>query len=310
MIKNFKFNNKILKILASTSCVLTLSGCNKEIIDLEYGLESGVIVGDNTSILFNVESWKDYQGEQYKIVTKDGLVMLTSSFDTDLFYGKNNKSLAKEYAKNAVSLNGEVNYIGDFSDNESNFNKNIIDTDYSFNKAVVFNGNRATVINITNWKTYEGEQIQVKTEDGITMLLSSYNTKLFYDINCKIKAEQVAAMYVGSDGVVSIYGKNTDSSLYNYNILDINYGFNKAIILKDKVATIVNVEFWNDYEGEQIQLRIKDGPLLLTSTYDTFLVNDLASEHDIKEIAEMLSDKVVDYTMLIIICLHYIIMIL
>lgn len=296
MIKNFKFNNKILKILASTSCVLLLSGCNREIIDLEYGLESGVIVGDNTSILFNVESWKDYQGEQYKIVTKDGLVMLTSSFDTDLFYGKNNKSLAKEYAKNAVSLNGEVNYIGDFSDNESNFNKNIIDTDYSFNKAVVFNGNRATVINITNWKTYEGEQIQVKTEDGITMLLSSYNTKLFYDINCKIKAEQVAAMYVGSDGVVSIYGKDTDSSLYNYNILDINYGFNKAIILKDKIATIVNVEFWNDYDGEQIQLRIKDGPLLLTSTYDTFLVNDLASEHDIKEIAEMLSDKVVDYT--------------
>ena len=57
----------------------------------------------------------------------------------------------------------------------------------------------------------------------------------------------------------------------NYKLIDTKYSFDKAITIIDGVATIYDIEKWTDYEGEQIQLILKDGTIVLTSAFDSML---------------------------------------
>lgn len=62
------------------------------------------------------------------------------------------------------------------------------------------------------------------------------------------------------------------SAIGNRQILDTNYTFDKAIIdLHNEVIT-VEVETWKDYDGEQLQIKAKDGTVYLTSSYNCTLI--------------------------------------
>ena len=107
-----KNNSSLLKRIATGALVVatcaTLVGCNRSIIDTKYGLDTALIVGDDTAITMDVREWRDYEGEQYQLNTKDGLIMLTASFDTDLFYGHSDTYSASNFASQAISADGEV----------------------------------------------------------------------------------------------------------------------------------------------------------------------------------------------------------
>ena len=45
----------------------------------------------------------------------------------------------------------------------------------------------------------------------------------------------------------------------NYNMVDTTFRFNKAIIFGEDCATIIEIEKWTDYDGEQLQIQTKDG---------------------------------------------------
>lgn len=74
----------------------------------------------------------------------------------------------------------------------------------------------------------------------------------------------------------------------NHSFIDTKYVFNKAITVNDGVATIYDIEKWNDYDGEQIQLILKDGTVVVTSAFDTKLINTTDSELSIENIARSL----------------------
>lgn len=64
----------------------------------------------------------------------------------------------------------------------SSCNKQIFDTTYNFNYAyVVWPDGTSEKISIKSWKDYEGEQIQIKTEDG--------DVYIFHSSNCVLAAE-------------------------------------------------------------------------------------------------------------------------
>jgi hypothetical protein len=295
-----KKNNSLLKRLATGALVVatcaTLAGCNRSIIDTKYGLDTALIVGDDTAITMDVKQWRDYEGEQYQLNTKDGLIMLTASFDTDLFYGHSDTYSASNFANQAVSESGEVYDLANESNN-SIFNYDLLDTQWRYNKAVTFNGNKALIFNIAKWRDYEGEQLQLVTDDNMVVLLSSYNSKLFYDKQSSTKAEDFAKMYVGSDGQVSTLGEGKDSdSFINYDFIDLNYNFNKIITFKDKTAIILPISEWCDYEGEQLQVKVIGGPTMVTAAYDSILINDTKSPTKAYDIASKISDRVIDYS--------------
>ena len=74
----------------------------------------------------------------------------------------------------------------------------------------------------------------------------------------------------------------------NYTILDTKYTFNKAIIFDEDSATIIEIEKWTDYDGEQLQLQTKDGAYILTSSYDTKLMDDRNSNISAEDLVRSL----------------------
>lgn len=59
----------------------------------------------------------------------------------------------------------------------------------------------------------------------------------------------------------------------NKTMFDTNYTFDKAIIQKGDKEIIVDIESWTDYDdGEQLQLELTDGSVILVSSYNTILV--------------------------------------
>lgn len=296
-----KFNSKnikklgkkgVLKRLSSAllagSIMVTFAGCNRTLFDAKYGLDKVLIYGDDTAIIMDIDEWKDYKGEQLQLKTDDNMVILSSSFDTNLFYGNSNEYSPQQIAANGLSESGEVYALNDDSKNNPLFNKKLIDTNWKYNKSITFNGNNAIILPIRQWKDYSGEQFQVITKDGLVLNLCSTNTKLIYDEKSERKAIDFASMYVGSDGNVIDFS-TANSAKFNYDLIDTKYGFNKAIILKDGTVTIFPIDKWCDYEGEQLQLTITNGPTIVTAAYDTILVNDIESELKANDIAEALA---------------------
>ena len=290
---NSTFFKTILTALTSFSFFLT--GCNRAIADLKYGQNSALFIGDDAAIVLDIKDWKDYEGEQYQIRATNGLTMLTASFDTDLFFGNNTTHSATEFANNSVSEEGEVY---DFSNNNTSiFNYELLDLNWKYNKAVLFNKNKAAMLHINQWRDYEGEQLQVVTNERMAVLLSSYNSKLFYDKQSNMKAEDFAKMYTGSDGELTVIGAEIETNnLFNYDIFDFQFRFNKVIIFKDNKAIILPVSQWKDYEGEQLQIKVLNGPTILTAAYDSILVDDTYSTTSAYDLAIGIADEVIDLT--------------
>lgn len=292
-----KLNNKgkVSKtgVLAGLVCFsLLLTGCNRTVFDTKYGFDKALIYGDDSAIVLDVKDWKDYSGEQLQLTTNDNFVLLTSSFDTNCFYGDSNNYSTMDVANNATTC-GEVYRLTEDDNGNVIFNKDLLDTNWKFNKAVTFNGNNALILPIGNWKDYSGEQLQVITPDGLTMILSSFNSKLMYDEESDISAYDFASSYVGSDGKVIDLAGDIDTN-FNYDIIDMEFDFNKAIIIKDDSVVILPISEWCDYEGEQLQIKVVGGPTMVTAAYDTILLNDVTSKIKAIDIANALGRNVID----------------
>lgn len=59
----------------------------------------------------------------------------------------------------------------------------------------------------------------------------------------------------------------------NKTILDTNYTFDTVIIQRYDGEQILKIKSWKDYDGEQIQLELEDGSIVLVSSYNAILVN-------------------------------------
>lgn len=57
-------------------------------------------------------------------------------------------------------------------------NKDMWDTVRTYDKAVIVLGDEVITVDVKQWKDYDGEQIQIITEDGTVYLVSSYNCTL------------------------------------------------------------------------------------------------------------------------------------
>ena len=75
---------KIIAILCAAVMAFGLTGCNKQVFDIQYSFNYAIIQLPNGEIVEGkVDSWKDYEGEQIQIKI-DGVVYLTSSYNCTL----------------------------------------------------------------------------------------------------------------------------------------------------------------------------------------------------------------------------------
>lgn len=84
----------IIAITAALCGCAMLTGCNKTMFDTEYTFDKAVInLGDKT-IVVDVDKWNDYDGEQLQIITDDGTVILTSSYNCILLKTDSDEDIA------------------------------------------------------------------------------------------------------------------------------------------------------------------------------------------------------------------------
>jgi len=73
---------KILLMVALLSLILT--GCNYQFVDLDYTYNYAIINLGGEYKEIEIQSWKDYEGEQIQIKDKEGNIYLTNSFNCTL----------------------------------------------------------------------------------------------------------------------------------------------------------------------------------------------------------------------------------
>lgn len=57
----------------------------------------------------------------------------------------------------------------------------------------------------------------------------------------------------------------------NYDVIDTKYSFDKAHIRINDVWIDVEIATWRDYDGEQLQIKLKNGSVLLISSFNCIL---------------------------------------
>lgn len=74
-----------------------------------------------------------------------------------------------------------------------------------------------------------------------------------------------------------IFASCGSAGAFNYDMFDTEYGFNKAIIgLPDGTHIELDVKQWRDFEdGEQIQIKDKDGNVYLASSFNCVLIKEV-----------------------------------
>lgn len=112
--KNLKLNKKAISIALATTISLSMTGCgNRNVFDTKYTFNKAIIFGDDTATIIEIDKWKDYDGEQLQITTKDGLVIVTSSFDTKLVNDKKSEIKAEDIARSIKGEDVEIIYLDD-----------------------------------------------------------------------------------------------------------------------------------------------------------------------------------------------------
>ena len=109
--KNLNVNFKKLLLIGALGGSLALTtGCNRNILIGTQSFDKAIIVKDNNAVIINIASWKDFDGEQFELTTKDGMVILTSSFDTKLINSENSDKKVEELCELLVGPDGTISY--------------------------------------------------------------------------------------------------------------------------------------------------------------------------------------------------------
>ena len=138
-------------------------------------------------------------------------------------------------------------------------NRTVFDTKYGFDKALVLGDDTSIIMNVSEWKDYSGEQLQLITNDGLAVLSSAFDTNCFYGKSDKYNANEVASSAISLDGEVYDLAEQTNDIVFNKDLWDTNWAFNKSAIFNGNRAVILSVSEWKDYSGEQLQVITPDG---------------------------------------------------
>ena len=90
--KGILMNKNFLTIFCSIIAIifisLCLTGCNKQLIDMNYSYNKAICNIGNETKEINIKKWNDYEGEQLQIIDDNGNTYLVSSLNCVLLKEK------------------------------------------------------------------------------------------------------------------------------------------------------------------------------------------------------------------------------
>lgn len=166
-------------------------------------------------------------------------------------------------------------------------NKQVLDLNKSFNIAIEENNGYVSVAAISAYSDYSGDQVQFVTKDNLRVLTSTHQTQLIKCESTQAINDYAIALASNDESKVMDYNKMQNISvdlftdIWNKDVFDLHYTYDKAIILSDNTAIIVELESWKDYtEDDKIQLQFLDGTFILTNMDNIKLINDDEANED------------------------------
>lgn len=187
-IKDLKITSHALALLTAVGIALgTLSGCNKQIVDLHRSFNVAIEEKEGTVSVVPIFEYSDYQGDMVQFVTEDGLRVLTSTQKTQLLdmYTMDDANtyalcLANGNEENVMNYNQLQAITSDLF--YGKWNKDVLDFHYTYNKVVIFSDDSATIATIQSWGDYEeDDKIQIELSDGTFILTNMDDIKLVDD---------------------------------------------------------------------------------------------------------------------------------
>ncbi len=88
MLTNKNFIRLVAITIAGICILLGLTGCNQQIIDLNYTFDKAICNIGNETKEIKIDKWNDYDGEQLQIIDDKGNVYLISSYNCTLIKEK------------------------------------------------------------------------------------------------------------------------------------------------------------------------------------------------------------------------------
>lgn len=83
--KKFLMNKKnITGVAIIVAILLCMTGCNRQVIDLDYTYDKAICNIGGTYHEFKIDKWRDYDGEQIQLTDKQGNVYLVNSVNCTL----------------------------------------------------------------------------------------------------------------------------------------------------------------------------------------------------------------------------------
>jgi len=172
-------------------------------------------------------------------------------------------------------------------------NKQVFDFNKNFNVALEPNGDNISIASIISYNDYDGTQVQFVTTDGLRIVSSTHQLQLLNVNNQESLNNYINYLTDSNDQVTYCDNDTNYDKNWNKELFDFAKTFNKAIILKDDSALIVDLDTWKDYEDDKIQIRLIDGTYILTEVDNIKLVNDLdAAEGALEKYAASLCGSI------------------
>lgn len=155
-------------------------------------------------------------------------------------------------------------------------NKDMWDSEKKFNFALESNNGVVSVVGLEKYYDYSGEQIQIITRDGLTILTSTRNTELLKGLNKESIENYVSLKTDGGDiyFVDEMNGNELEFSdgSRTKGWFDTTYTYDKVIMQEDDHILVANIKQWLDYEDDKIQIILNNDISILRYSTDVKLV--------------------------------------
>lgn len=111
-VKNLDIKKKAMAMAATgVLATVVLTGCNQQVIDVKLKFNKAIIFREDTATIVDVKKWDDYDGEQLQLITPDGLIIITSSYDTKLINDEDSELKAEDVARSIGGDDIEIRYL-------------------------------------------------------------------------------------------------------------------------------------------------------------------------------------------------------
>lgn len=182
-------------------------------------------------------------------------------------------------------------------------NKQVVDFNKSFNVVIEKNDDIVSVMGIKEYTDYSGTQVQYVSMDDLVVVSSTMQTHLAKVPNQEALDKFANSLTTDEKKIISYDEMQSTeieyNGIFNKDLIDFRYSYNKAIILSDDTATILNIAAWKDYDDDKIQIKLEDGTCILQNADKIKLINDEnANEDSLKNYALSLvgnEEKIICY---------------